>query len=161
MVREKTNHAKGNNTMPLSGINRDMLNSKDTINIILEHLRKQRLISNSSGRPASWLTDDRWQNEFELQRVFIKPFPPERNITRLKGKYSKEKCGLSDKPYYGTTKWQNYCTYINDVLRNIERGHVDYCYFVYQILDLLRFHHDSLRTRYVEDGEYWEVWLNS
>ena len=127
-------------------------------NMTLEELRELRLISNTNGTPSSSMTDEKWQKEFKIRKHFITPHP--HNITELKGKYSKES-GIwneeSNGTYYGCTNWQSYCSYINDVLRNIRKGQVDYCYYIYQILDLLKFHCDDLRTKYC-DG-YWEVWL--
>lgn len=122
----------------------------------LEELREMRLISNTDGRPASWLTDESWQKEFNVRRMFVKPYPKE--IKKMQFKYSIESGRWNEETtYHGYTNWQQYCTYINDVLRNIRCGQVDYCYYIFQITDLLKFHLDDLRTKYC-DG-YWEVWL--
>lgn len=123
-----------------------------------ETLKELKLISNTNGRPASTLTDTLWQKEFAIRKLFL---IPRKNTNRLLGgKYSKE-CGLvnsgSNDSYYGQTNWQEYCAYINDVLLNIRAGQIDYCYFIYQIMDITKFHYDDLRTRY-RDG-YWEIWL--
>lgn len=127
-------------------------------NMTLEQLRELRLISNTNGRPASSMTDEKWQKEFNLRKLFIKPHPKE--ITKLKGQYLKESNKWNEETqgiYYGCTSWQSYCSYINDILNNIRSGQVDYCYYIYQIMDVARFHFDTLRTKYC-DG-YWEVWL--
>ena len=124
----------------------------------LDELRKMRLISNTNGRPLSDLTDEKWQKEYSIRKLFITPYP--KSVKKLKGKYSKESGMWNEEKngtYYGCTNWQQYCSYINDVLNNIRAGQVDYCYFIYQILDLAKFHYDNLKTRYC-DG-YWEVWL--
>lgn len=124
----------------------------------LEELKEMKLISNANGRPSSSLTDERWQKEFHIRKLFVEPYAA--NIKKLGGKYSKEP-GTWDAEtqgaYYGKTNWQEYCSFINDVLLNIRGGQIDYCYYICQILDLLKFHHDDLRTKYC-DG-YWEVWL--
>lgn len=124
----------------------------------LEELRGLKLISNTNGRPNSSMTDEKWQKEFNLRKLFITPYPKE--ITKLKGQNSKE-FGIWNEEtqgtYHGCTSWQSYCSYINDVLNNIRSGQVDYCYYIYQIMDVARFHFDTLRTKYC-DG-YWEVWL--
>ncbi len=128
-------------------------------NMTIEELREQKLISNTNGRPSSTLTDEKWQKEFTIRKLFITPYQ-EGTTKILKGKYSKESGSWTVETqgeYYGTTSWQSYCAYINDVLQNIRRGQIDYCYFIFQIQDLLKFHFDDLRTRY-RDG-YWEVWL--
>ena len=124
----------------------------------LEELRELKLISNTNGRPTSSMTDEKWQKELNLRKLFITPLPKE--IKRMKGKYSRESGTWNTETqgeYQGCTNWQSYCSYINDVLSNIRAGQVEYCYYIYQILDLLKFHYNDLRTRY-HDG-YWEVWL--
>lgn len=127
-------------------------------NMTLEELRELRLISNTNGRPTSAMTDEKWQKEFNLRKMFITPYP--KDIKRLKGQYSKESGMWNEETqgtYHGCTSWQSYCSYINDILNNIRSGQVDYCYYIYQILDLAKFHYNTLKTRY-RDG-YWEVWL--
>lgn len=127
-------------------------------NMTLEELRELRLISNTNGRPTSSMTNEKWQKEFNLRKMFITPHPQE--IKKLKGKYSKESGVWSEETqgkYDGCTSWQSYCSYINDILNNIRSGQVDYCYYIYQILDIAKFHYNTLKTKYC-DG-YWEVWL--
>lgn len=124
----------------------------------LEELREMRIISNTNGRPLSSLTDAKWQKEFNVRKLFITPYS--KDIKRFGGRSSKETGTWNEETqgaYYGQTNYQEYCSYINDVLRNIRAGQVDYCYFIYQIEDLLKFHYDDLKTRYRD--EYWEVWL--
>jgi len=129
-------------------------------NMTLEELKELKLISNSNGKPTSFMTDAKWQKEFNLRKLFITPYP--KTITKLKGQYSKESGTWNEEKqgiYHGCTTWQSCCSYINDILNNIRCGQVDYCYYIYQILDLLKFHYNTLRTKYC-DG-YWEVWLES
>ena len=124
----------------------------------LEELRELRLISNTNGRPTSSMTDEKWQKEFNIRKLFIKPLP--KDIKKMKGKYSKESGIWNEETqgtYGGKTNWQEYCSFINDVLSCIRAGQVDYCYYIYQIESLLKFHYSDLRTRY-RDG-FWEVWL--
>ena len=126
----------------------------------LEELREMKLISNTNGRPTSTLTNEKWQKEFNVRKLFVKPYSKEvKRMGQLNrnshetGYWNEETMGT----YHGATNWQEYCSFINDVLRNIRAGQVDYLYYIYQITDLLKFHYDDLRTRYC-DG-YWEVWL--
>lgn len=124
----------------------------------LEKLREMKIISNTNGRPLSSLTDEKWQKEFDLRKMFIVPYP--KNIKKFGGKYSREysiRGKENNDTYYGYTNYQSYCSFINDVLKNIRSGQMDYCYYIFQIMDLLKFHYDDLRTRYC-DG-YWEIWL--
>ena len=119
-----------------------------------------KIISNTNGRPISTLTDEKWQKEFNVRKLFVKPYSKKvkrlgqlRRDSQETGYWNEETMGT----YHGATNWQEYCSFINDVLRNIRAGQVDYLYYIYQITDLLKFHYDDLRTRYC-DG-YWEVWL--
>lgn len=112
-----------------------------------------------SGRPESGLTDKEWQEELSIRKLYITPH--EKHITKLGGRHSRGSYLWNpeiDGDYHGTTNWQQYCTFINSVLSTIRSGQYDYCYFKYQILDLLKFHYDTLKTKYC-DG-YWEVWLD-
>lgn len=124
----------------------------------MEELRKMKLISNTDKRPSSSLTDEKWQKEFKLRKIFITPY--KKSVKKLGNHFSKETGNRNketDCEYCGKTNWQEYCSYINDVLSNIRAGQTDYCYFIYQIMDLAKFHYNDLRTKYC-DG-YWEVWL--
>ena len=126
--------------------------------VTLEELRKQKLISNTNGRPLPGLTDEAWQTEFQIRKLFLTPYG--RHIKKMGGKYSTDVSSWNEEEkgsYLGITNWQSYCQYINSVLSSIRRGQVDYCYYIYQILDLAKFHYDTLCTRYC--GGYWEVWL--
>lgn len=123
-----------------------------------EELKRCKLISNTDGRPASTLTDPKWQIEFELRKLFLTPY--RETIKLLSSKHDREYSRWhadGNGKYLGKTNWQEYCSYINDVLHTIRNHRVDYCYFIYQIEQLLKFHYDRLKTRYC-DG-YWEVWL--
>lgn len=127
----------------------------------LEELKEMRLVSNTNGRPSSTLTDEKWQKEFNVRKLFVKPVS--KNIKRFgqKNSFSEETGYWNEETmdtYHGATNWQEYCSFINDVLSNIRAGQVDYIYFIYQITDLLKFHYNDLRTKYC-DG-YWEVWLD-
>ena len=127
-------------------------------NMTLEELRAMKIISNTNGRPLSYLTNEIWQREFNVRKLFITPYS--KDVKRLGGKYSRESSIWNEEikgKYDGQTNWQEYCSYINDVLRNIRAGQIDYCYYIYQIMDLAKFHIDTLKTKYC-DG-YWEVWL--
>lgn len=112
-----------------------------------------------SGRPEPDLTDKEWQEEFAIRKLYITPYKS--RIVKLTSRYARE-TSLYDSEaggkYHGPTNWKQYCDYINSVLSAIRSGERDYCYYKYQIMDLLKFHYDTLRTRYCGDG-YWEVWL--
>lgn len=121
----------------------------------LEDFKQLNFKRTLSGRPSSTLTDRDWQTEFKLMKLHI--VPNDKSVTRMGGAGSREPRTNEETKYDGMTNWQSYCKYINDVLRTIRSGKRDYVYFKYQIEDLLKFHYDTLRTKYC-DG-YWEVWL--
>ena len=120
-------------------------------NMTLEELKEMRIISNTNGRPDSNMTDERWQKEFNVRKLFITP--NDKKHKRMGGKFSRESGTWNeekDGEYLGMTNYQEYCSYINDVLKNIRAGQIDYCYFIYHIMDLLKFHYDDLRTKYCD-----------
>ena len=122
----------------------------------LESLKNIKPARTTHGRPSSTLTDKEWQNELSVMKLYITPH--NKTVTRMGGKYSKgQELRTENNEYHGITNWQSYCAFINDVLKNIRSGNRDFCYYGYQIIELLKFHYEDLRTRYC-DG-YWEVWL--
>lgn len=131
-------------------------------NMTLEELREMKIVSNSNGRPSSILTDEKWQKEFNVRKLFNQAYS--KDVKKFGGKNSKES-GVWNKEtkgdYHGCTNWQQYCGFINDVLSNIRSGQIDYCYYIFQIMDLAKFSFgkEQLRTKY-RDG-YWEVWLEN
>lgn len=60
--------------------------------------------------------------------------------------------------YHGQTQYQCYCKFINDVLRCVRKHQVDYCYFIYQIKELLKYEPD-LQAKYLEELNCFKVWL--
>ena len=108
---------------------------KNYQSMTLEELREMKLVSNTNGRPSSTLTDDKWQKEFNIRKLFVKPVS---GITKLgqNMKYSKETGYWNEETmstYHGATNWQEYCAYINDVLRNIQSGQIDIIYIKFLI----------------------------
>lgn len=126
--------------------------------IELQKMKDLHIISNTKGRPLEGLTNAKWQEEFQIRKTYVTPVSPK--IKKMQTRFSTES-GLWNEEtqgtYYGTTNYQEYTSFINDVLRVIESGKHDYCYFIYQIMDILKFHYNDLKTKYC-DG-YWEIWL--
>lgn len=148
------------NQMAAINISQQRKEKQKYIHMTLEEFKEIGVVSNGDGRPSYNLTDEKWQKEFSVRKMFITPYS--KNITKLKGKNLVESGKWNEETqgtYHGRTNWQEYCAYINDVLKNIRSGQTDYCYFIYQIMELAKFHFDDLRTKY-KDG-YWEVWLES
>ena len=114
----------------------------------------------SCGQPEYGLTDKQWQQDLAVLKLRVTPHPKGRK--KMSGKYICEhfrQNGDQNIEYPGMTDWQSYCRYINDVLKVIQKGGVDYCYYKYQILELLKFHYDTLKTQYHDGQGYWSVWL--
>ena len=53
--------------------------------------------------------------------------------------------------YCGETQWNRYCEFINSVLKSIRSGEEDYCFYPYQIAELLRFE-QGLKAEYLPDS---------
>lgn len=96
--------------------------------------------------------DDAWQDYFSLLKLSVTP-------SKNKNMHRPKPCRCYIGEYKGETNVEAYVRYINDVLKQIRAGYPDYCYFVHQIADLLKFEHDNLRTRYIPDGDFVAVWL--
>lgn len=58
------------------------------------------------------------------------------------------------------TQWIYYSKFINSVLRTIRQGKYDYCYFIFQIIDLLKYEHDNLKVEWLPDYQCFRVSLN-
>lgn len=116
---------------------------------------KERVTVNK--RRPDFKDDAQWQEYFTQLKGMVKPSrsrrmrAPNPDLNMVNGTYA------------GDTQYKRYVSFINDVLHEIRHKHCDYCYFIYQIADLLRFEHERLRTKYikdtVDDPGYIMVWL--
>ena len=91
--------------------------------ITMEELREIRFEFNTNGRPPQDLTDEKWQKEFDLRKLFVTPY--DKRITKLGGAGSNELRKWNEDTqgtYHGKTNWQGYCSFINDILKNIRKG---------------------------------------
>lgn len=100
-------------------------------------------------RPSSSMTNEEWQKVFNN----LKDETPESSGRLISRRDVRTERGCSEE------QLEKYCAYINDVLGAIRRGHTDFCYYIYQIEDLLRFEHNRLRTEYMPDDQCFKVWL--
>ena len=141
--------------------------SERVCNYTKEDLKKQMrmekflTVSPLSGRPAETWTNETWQEYFELLKLKVKPskdkkMNDEAGSNRINGTVSHD-------TYSGETQYFRYRNYINDILCTIRSRHhvVDYCYYIYQIADLLKYE-PELKTRLNTTEEslpYFEVWL--
>lgn len=128
----------------------------DETNFSLEDLKDMGFFK-ENGKPTEFMTDELWQKIFEQLKEQNVPFI---NGEKMKMKFRQSKVMVDE---YGkfmpdeTTAWQRYCMFINNTLKDIRNGETAYCYFIYQIKNLLRFH-PNLKSKFVE--YYFEVWLN-
>lgn len=116
----------------------------------------------------SKLTPDEWDNYFSTLRQHNIP-SREKRLSRKTGsaRLIGRNWSLSTGKYDGVDSFDyRYCSYINDVLKNIRSGKktqkVDYCYKAYQVADLLRFE-PNLKSKLIHrNGEISriEVWLD-
>ena len=133
----------------------------DVSHFTVEDLENMRLFITKKGRPTSDMTDAMWQKIFKQLRNKTVPYL-NGSTSRMKIEYSRSSITNEWGEFEAdqTTDWNRYCAFINTVLRDIRRGTSAYCYYYYQISQLLKFHKDDLETRYDERDKQWEVWLN-
>lgn len=113
------------------------------------------------GKPNKNLTDTKWQKYFRKLSLQTE----KQNIASMNIKQPKIIIngynGTKQFSYQGESQYYRYCGFINDILENIRSGKHDYCYFLYQISELLKFEHDRLQTKYLSDYQCFEVWLDN
>lgn len=110
-------------------------------------------ISSTTGRPSKDMSDDFWQRQFEELRAKT----PQSIDSRMRKASNPLEFYAAE--YKGLTQFQQYCSYINSILRSIRSGETDYCHYIYQIQDLLKYEHSNLKTKYLPKDQCWEVYL--
>ena len=112
------------------------------------------MVTEKSGRPPRGYSDSDWQKDFTKLKDKI-----QKSKTENKMPVIEEPPYNPDKPYYGKTQYQCYCDFINDILDNIRNGGTDYCFYIYQIADLLKYEHE-LKATWSEQDEAFILTLN-
>ena len=84
-------------------------------------------------RLSNNMTDEEWQKVFTQMKTDIKP-TGEKYMTKPGTTPIKE-----GDEYRGETTAVRYKQFINSILRTIRQGDTDYCFYIYQIRDLLRY----------------------
>ena len=93
-------------------------------------------------RPPNEYTNQEWQSDFEILKQTVTPAPENRmTVVPDTSSYGS---------YHGKTQYQNYCSFINNILKNIRRGEIDYCYYIYQIADLLKYEKERLEVQWLQ-----------
>lgn len=110
-----------------------------------------------TGRPPESLTSAEWQNYFQFIRLNTQPSS---SPFMVKHACKAQQDNPNPKPvHHRNTSYDEYCDFINDMLKVLRSGKKDYCYYIYQISDLLKFEHDSLCTEYLQNDRCFKVWL--
>ena len=112
-----------------------------------------------AGAPDPNMTNDEWQTYFRALKMLVE----QKRLRRIEDAtllYSDKKYSenLGD-AYYGDTIWQCYCQFINGILSFIRAGEEDYCFYIYQISELLKYEHDRLQTEWLPEPKCFRVWL--
>ena len=110
-----------------------------------------REVNLNKRRPIDFTSDDMWQDYFSQMKSLVQP-SAKKKMDTIRETTSDPNC------YHGQTNEAYYRVYINSILKNIRSGKEDFCYFVYQIADLLKYEPD-LHTEFIPDGEYFVVSL--
>ena len=106
-------------------------------------MTKDNSFTSSDGKlakPPQGYTNTDWQRDFtELkQQAQDEPALPAPNSL----------CGLET----------SYDAFLDSVLYAIRHGQIDYCYYIYQIVDLLKYE-KNLQSRWLEKEQQFRVWL--
>lgn len=126
----------------------------------ISDLKQMRLYITEKGRPTLQLTDIVWQQIIKQIKENIKPLD---NGTNKKMIVRSSRAIMNEWGEYEedqTPDWKRYCLFINSVLEDIRAGEISYCFYSYQIAQLLTFHKDTLQTKYNPIDKFWEVWLD-
>lgn len=118
-------------------------------------------ISDSKGKPNPLMTNTQWQEYFNIMKLSIQQSKNKRMKASSSPIVVNHYMADNQFTYCGETQWTKYRNYINSVLSAIRKGEYDYCYFVYQIADLLKYEHDNLRTLWMPEYGCFQVWLNA
>ena len=57
----------------------------------------------------------------------------------------------SNREYHGETEAWRYRNFINDILKSVRHGKIDYCFYVFQVRDLLKYE-PRITVRYLENA---------
>lgn len=112
------------------------------------------LVNEKTGKPPKEYSDLQWQQDFKRIKDKVQPshskkmrvIPEPTNFTGT---------------YHGKTQYQYYCDFINDILSNIRSGGTDYCFYIYQISELLKYEHDRLQAEWLPEERCFKLCLKN
>jgi len=132
----------------------------------IKHHKHQELykrVNPRAAQPCCTWTDEQWQPYYSILKKKVPPIKDEKiRRSKLKTLCSEPRASTDPQPIYdGVTLYGRYAGFINDVLLNIRLGAVDYCFYIYQIAELLK-REPGLKTRLLNNNSspYFEVWLD-
>lgn len=114
-----------------------------------------RIITQNTKSLPDGYTNEQWQLDFEKLRLSAVPSENERMVV------PREVTRSQYQEYHGDTQYQYYCRFINDILANIRRGRVDYCFYIYQVAELLRFEQNRLQATWLEKERCFRLSLRN
>ncbi len=98
------------------------------------------------------MTDRAWQDYFARMKMIVQPVK-----AKTMGGVSSLRLSEGEE-YQGDTIAMSYKKFINDTLHDIRIGEICYCFYIYQIAELLKYEH-SLKATYLPEYECFEVSL--
>ena len=111
------------------------------------------MITPNTKNPPTNYTDSQWQSDLKDLKSKIK-----KNESFLMPT-TREALETAYQEYHGKTQYHRYCDFINNILKNIRDGHIDYCFYIYQIAELLKYEHDNLRATWLNEERCFRVFL--
>lgn len=119
----------------------------------------------TKGRPDVNMTNEQWQEYFFKMKQMVNQGEYEQ-MTSCAAAISTNGYLINiESENDDTVPYERYCQFINSILCTIRGSESeppahDYCFFIYQIADLLRFEHDRLNVIWLQNDKCFEVWLD-
>ena len=110
------------------------------------------VVNEKTGRPPKNYSNAQWKEDFLLIKEHITQYDFDTITISQDVNFCDGSSNEDSEEYY-------YCSFINDVLVNIRNGQVDYCYYIYQISELLKYEYDNLKTIWSEKQKCFLVYL--
>lgn len=109
------------------------------------------IVNEKTGRPPKDYTDSQWQQDLIRIRTAVQPSFQRKKVITVSQHFQGT--------YHGKTQYQCHCDFINDILSNIREGRTDYCFYIYQIAELLKYEHDGLQAVWLEEERCFKLSL--
>ena len=112
----------------------------------------------SNGEPRGNMTDSQWEKCFNQLRKMTRQSRHKNIVCRddLNKYFSK----LYNNQELSDPSLERYSQFINGILKSIRGGKEDYCFYVYQVADLLQFEHEHLKVRWMPAYKCFGVTLD-